>query len=72
MGYVILLWHSLSIPYNYFDLMEWAFKREVTLYMYLACNERKAFSRLLAKGGINFGHVKMYVTPYRIAWIIFI
>ena len=20
MGYVILLWHSLSLPYNYFDL----------------------------------------------------
>ena len=21
MGYVILLWHSLSLPYNYFDLL---------------------------------------------------
>ena len=22
MGYVILLWHSLSLPYNYFDIRE--------------------------------------------------
>ena len=22
MGYVILLWHSLSLPYNYFELIE--------------------------------------------------
>ena len=22
MGYVILLWHSLSLPYNYFDLQQ--------------------------------------------------
>ena len=22
MGYVILLWHSLSLPYNYFALLE--------------------------------------------------
>ena len=23
MGYVILLWHSLSLPYNYFTILKW-------------------------------------------------
>ena len=23
MGYVILLWHSLSLPYNYFSVFAW-------------------------------------------------
>ena len=27
MGYVILLWHSLSLPYNYFDGDQIALKR---------------------------------------------
>ena len=26
MGYVILLWHSLSLPYNYLPLQIWALK----------------------------------------------
>ena len=40
--------------------------------LYLACNDRKAFSLPLTKVGIHFGHVRMCATPYLISWIIFI
>ena len=45
------------------------FKNEGTLY--LAVTIRKRFSRLQTIGDINFGLVRMYVTPYRISRIIF-
>ena len=35
------------------------------------CNDKKAFSLLQTIEGINFGLVRLYVTPYRIFWIIF-
>ena len=38
--------------------------------LYLACNAKKAFLLLQTKEGINFVLVRMYVTPYRISWII--
>ena len=55
------------------DLIERAFntfyKNEGTLY--LACNNKKAFSLPQTIEDIHFGLVRMYVTPYRIFWIIF-
>ena len=32
---------------------------------------RRRFSLLQTIEGINFGHIRMYVTLYRISWIIF-
>ena len=35
MGYVILLWHSLSLPYNYFRLLLWSlFILQMHTHMY--------------------------------------
>ena len=55
------------------ELIECAFKKifknEGTLY--LACKDEKSFSLLQTIEDINFGVVRMYVTPYRISWIIF-
>ena len=55
------------------DLIERVFKQfyknEGTFY--LACNDRKRFSLLQTIKDINFGLVRMYVTPYRTFWIIF-
>ena len=36
MGYVILLWHSLSLPYNYFEILDFE-----GLYIYYLCNENR-------------------------------
>ena len=44
-------------------------KNEGTLC--LACNDKKAFSLVQTIEGLNVGLVRMYVTPYRITWIIF-
>ena len=64
--------HNL-IKIKLLDLIERTFKKifknKGTLY--LACNDKKAFSLLQTIEGINVGLVKMYVTPYRISWIIF-
>ena len=64
--------HNL-IKEKLIDLIERAFKQfhknEGTLY--LACNDRKRFSLLQTIKDINFGLVRMYVTPYRTFWIIF-
>ena len=38
--------------------------------LYLACNDRKAFSLPLTKVDIHFGHVRMYAMPFPISWII--
>ena len=67
-----------TLPHNLIkekvvDLIERAFKNfyknEGTLY--LACNDGKAFSLLQTIKDIHFGLVRMYVTYYRIFWIIF-
>ena len=51
------------------DLIERTFyKKEGELY--LACNDKKAF--FTSKDNYNFGLVRMYVTPYRFSWTIFI
>ena len=60
-----------TLPHNIkknLDFNQWTFKREETLY--LACNDKKAFSLLQTIDGIHFGLVRMYVTPYRIYQII--
>ena len=45
------------------------FKNEGTLY--LACNDKKAFSLIQTiEGIIIFSLVRMYVTYYRFSWII--
>ena len=31
MGYVILLWHSLSLPYNYYGILAWLTERVKTI-----------------------------------------
>ena len=57
-----------SIKEKNFDLIEWTFKREGTLY--LACNDKNAlFSPLETIDGINFGLVRIYMTPYRTSCI---
>ena len=68
-----------TLPHNLIkekllDLIEWTFKRALQNYgsLYLACNDRKAFSLPLTKVGIHFGHVRMCATPYPISLIIFI
>ena len=67
-----------TLPHNLIkeklvDLIECAFKKfyknECTLY--LACNDRKAFFTGTNHRGNHFGFVRMYVTHYRIFWIIF-
>ena len=37
MGYVILLWHSLSLPYNYFELSEYALKYPLCYVFHMIC-----------------------------------
>ena len=64
--------HNL-IKEKLLDLIERTFyKKEGKLY--LACNDKKAFFSLLQTiiEDITFGHVRMYVTPYRFSWTIFI
>ena len=68
-----------TLPHNLIkekllDLIEWTFKRALKSYgsLYLACNDRKAFSLPLTKVGIHFGHVRMCATPCPISLIIFI
>ena len=68
-----------TLPHNLIkekllDLIEWTFKRALKNYgsLYLACNDRKAFSLPLTKVGIHFGHVRMCATPCHISLIIFI
>ena len=66
-----------TLPHNLIkekllDLIERTFyKKEGKIY--LACNDKKAFftSKTIIKD-INFGLVRMYVTPYRFSWTIFI
>ena len=43
------------------DLTEWSFKKESLLY--LACNGRNGFIFLLLNTKLNFGSVKICVTP---------
>ena len=67
-----------TLPHNlikekFLDMIERIFyKNEGKLY--LACNHiRKRFSLLQTIiEGITFGLVRMYVTPYRFSWTIFI
>ena len=55
-----------------FVLIEQTFyKKEGKLY--LACNDKKAFFTSADNyRGYHLGLVRMYVTPYRFSWIIFI
>ena len=66
-----------TLPHNLIkekllDLIERTFyKKEGKLY--LACNDMKAFSlRKTVIKDINFGLFRIYVTPYRFSWTIFI
>ena len=54
------------------DLIERTFyKKEGELY--LACNDKKALRKtIIILKDNNFGLVRMYVTPYRFSWTIFI
>ena len=65
------LFHNL-IKEKLLDMIERTFyKKEGKLY--LACNAQKAFSLLKTIiEDITFGLVRMYVTPYRFSWTIFI
>ena len=65
-----------TLPHNLIkekllDLIERTFnKKEGKLY--LACNDRKAFFTSEDHYNGSFGFVRMFVTPYRFFWIIFI
>ena len=63
--------HNL-IKQKLIDLIERTFyKKEGKLY--LACNDKKAFPlQQTIIDDITFGLVRMYVTPYRFSWTIFI
>ena len=64
--------HNL-IKEKLLDLIERTFyKKEGKLY--IACNNKKAFFSLLQTiiEDISFGLVRMYVTPYRFSWTIYI
>ena len=63
-----------TLPHNLIkekllDLIEWTFKKGLKNYgsLYLACNDRKAFSLPLTKVDIQFGHIRMCATPYPIS-----
>ena len=69
---------NTTLPHNLIkeklvDLIERAstkfYKNEGTLYF--ACKDRKAFFTSTDHRGLHFGLVRMYVTHYRIFWIIF-
>ena len=67
-----------TVPYNLIkekllDLIERAFKKsyKIKVRCILPVTIRKRLSLLQAIEDINFGLVRMYVTPYRIFWIIF-
>ena len=64
--------HHNLIKDKFLDLIERTFyKKEGKLY--LACNNKKAFLlRQTIIEDITFGLVRMYVTPYRFSWTIFI
>ena len=35
MGYIILLWHSLSLPYNYIETVsDWLIENKLSLHLY--------------------------------------
>ena len=63
--------HNL-IKEKFIDLIERTFyKKEGKLY--LACNDKKAFfTSIDHHRGYHRGLVRMYVTPYRFSWTIFI
>ena len=59
-----------TLPHNLIkekllDLIEWTFKRALKNYglLYLACNDKKAFSLPLTKVDIHSGHVRMCAMP---------
>ena len=52
------------------DLIEHAFQK-IKVHFILPATIRNRFSLLQTIEDINFGVVRMYVTPYRISWIIF-
>ena len=64
--------HNL-IKENLLDLIERTFYKKEGK-QYLACNDKKAFFSLLQTiiEDITFGLVRMYVTPYRFSWTVFI
>ena len=64
--------HNL-LKENLLDLIERAFKRSLNMKVRftLPLTIRKRFSLLQTIVGLNFGLVRMNVTPYRMFWIIF-
>ena len=64
--------HNL-LKENLLDLIERAFKKifKTEVRFILSVTIRKRFSLLQIIDGINFCLIKMYMTPYRISWIIF-
>ena len=66
--------HHNLIKEKLLVLIERAFKQfyKNEGMLYLASNDKKEFLLLLQTiEDINFGHVRMYVTSFRIFWIIF-
>ena len=69
---------NTTLPHNLIkvkllDLIKRAFKRssKMKVRFILPVMIRKRFRLLQTIENINFGLVRMYVTPYRISWIIF-
>ena len=67
-----------TLPHNLIkekllDLIERTFNKKDS-NLYLSCNDKKAFSLLRTTiiKDITVGLVRMYVTPYRFFWMIFI
>ena len=70
MIFLLFIPHNPIIRKKFLHLIKGAFKKIFNNegMLYLACNNKKAFSPLQTIEGINFGLVRM---PYRIFWIIF-
>ena len=45
-GYVILLWHSLSFPYNYFSKERFLFSNAITAAGVVPCGGPKKYPRI--------------------------
>ena len=54
MGYVILLWHSLSLPYNYFDFFS------IKSHMYVEGLDLLDSSRLICFGEPTLNNIKYF------------
>ena len=64
MGYVILLWHSLSLPYNYFDIKYLASLREHQSSQFPTTSESNRHAELHRRLSKSFEILDMKTDKY--------